>query len=188
MSDNPLAAAFASTRAILADVKPDQYDDPTPCANWQVRDLINHIVGGSYFFAHSAANGVAPDMGAETPDFTAGDVVATYDAAIAQTLDAFGAPGIDERVIKLPWGEMPGAAFRGLAMTDTFQHGWDLARATGQQPDLDQALAEQLLAGAQRAIPDSFRSPEGHVFGPVQPIADTAPAADQLAAFLGRTV
>ena len=188
MSTQPLAAAFAQTRAILANVKPDEFDKPTPCTNWKVRDLINHFVGGSYWFASSAAAGVSPDMGDETPDFTGGDVVATYDAGIAQALEAFGDPGTAGRIIKLPFGEMPGSAFMGLAMTDTFQHGWDLARATDQKPDFDQTFAEQLLAGARKAINPAFRSPEGHVFGPEQPIADTAPAADRLAAFLGRKV
>ena len=75
------------------------------------------------------------------------------------------------------------------ATTDTFTHGWDLARALGQSTDLAPDLAAGLLAGAKMAIPPSFRGEEGKAaFGAEQTAPDGACAADQLAAFLGRTV
>jgi uncharacterized protein (TIGR03086 family) len=93
-----------------------------------------------------------------------------------------------EKTLTLPFGQMPGSAFVGLATTDTFAHGWDLAKATGQNTDLAPELAGQLLVGARQAIQPAFRSEDGAVFG----LEQTAPAgacnADQLAAFLGRTV
>lgn len=92
------------------------------------------------------------------------------------------------KTISLPFGDMPGAAFVGLASTDTFVHGWDLAKATGQSTDLDSDLAAALLAQSRQSISDAFRSPEGAVFGLEQTAPDGATNADQLAAFLGRTV
>jgi hypothetical protein len=47
-----LPTALTSTRAVLANVRRDQYDDPTPCASWTVRDLVHHIVGGAHFGRH----------------------------------------------------------------------------------------------------------------------------------------
>jgi uncharacterized protein (TIGR03086 family) len=92
-------------------------------------------------------------------------------------------------MITLPFGVLPGAAFMGLATTDTFTHGWDLAKATGQDIDLDPELAGQLLAGAKATIPDAVRGADGAApFGPAMPCDDSAPSASQLAAFLGRTV
>ena len=82
-------------------------------------------------------------------------------------MTAFRADGLMERTLTLPFGQMPGSAFLGLAATDTFTHGWDLAKATGQDTDLAPDLAAALLAGA-RSIPPSFRSEDGAVFGPEQ--------------------
>jgi uncharacterized protein (TIGR03086 family) len=122
------------------------------------------------------------------PDFAAGDYVAAFDEVSTACIEAFGAPGVMERMITLPFGEMPGAAVMGLATTDTFQHGWDLAKATGQSTDLAPDLATALLAQSKAAISHAFRGPEGAPFGPEHSAPDGAPAADQLAAFLGREV
>ena len=76
MSTEVLEQAVATTRGVLANVAPDQYDRATPCASWDVRALINHVVGGTHFYV--AAMTGTPWTGATT-DYTAGDVVAAYD-------------------------------------------------------------------------------------------------------------
>ena len=158
-------------------------DAPTPCASWTVRDLVNHIVGGAHWFGTTAESG----DGTANPgdqDWTAGDIVAAFDAASSRAVAAFGAPGAQEMIMKLPFGEFPGAAFMGLATSDTFTHGWDLAKATGQSTDLDPELAEGLLANGQ--IPDEFRGDEPMPFGLKQEAPAGATAADRYAAYLGR--
>jgi uncharacterized protein (TIGR03086 family) len=190
MSTAPLEQAFADTRKVLAAVTPEQLDQSTPCQSWKVRDVINHLVGGSQWFGASVNAGVAPefDDNAMTA-FADGDYLAEFDKGIAETVAAFGAAGAQEKMVTLPFGTMPGSAFMGLATTDTFTHGWDLAKATGQSTDIDPALAEQLLAGSKMAIQDAFRGPDGKApFGPEQTAPDGASAADKLAAFLGRKV
>lgn len=182
-----LARAFASTRAVLANVTPEQLDQDTPCKSWKVRDLVNHIVGGAHWFGASTEAGESADQEA-AGDFTSGDIVASFDAGAARAVAAFGSPGAQEKIVKLPFGEFPGAAFMGLATTDTFTHGWDLAKATGQSTDLDPELAEQLLEGAKQSIPDHFRGPEPMPFGAAVEAPEGASAADRLAAFLGRQV
>ena len=183
MATEPLEQAIASTRVVLAGVSKEQLDDETPCAAWKVSDLINHIVGGQYFF-ESCAKGDVP-AGGDT-DFSSGDFVSAFDEGSQRCLAAFRVEGVMETMLTLPFGQMPGSAFVGIAATDTFTHGWDLARATGQSTDLDPALAGQLLAGAKQFIQPAFRSPDGAVFGPEQSAPDGASNADQLAAFLGR--
>ena len=59
MSTEGLEQAFASTRSVLANVKPDQMDDGTPCQSWKVRDLVNHIVMGSQWFGSTMDSGDA---------------------------------------------------------------------------------------------------------------------------------
>jgi len=185
MSTQPLQQAIATTRGVMANVTPDQLGDPTPCASWSVGQLINHIIGGQVFFT-AGLNGVTPS--AEEVDYSAGDYLSSFDTASAGALDAFGADGALTKIVKMPFGDMPGAALLGLATTDTFQHGWDLAKATGQSTELAPELAAGLLAQSQQAISDAFRGPEGAPFGPEQDCPDGASAADQLAAFLGRAV
>ncbi len=185
MSTQPLEAAIASTRSVLAGVTADQLDLDSPCREWKVRDVVNHIVGGQYFFA-SALKGEAP--GGDAPDFASGDFVAAFDEGARQCVAGFQADGAMEKIVSLPFGDMPGAAVAGLATVDTFTHGWDVAKATGQDTDLDPPLAAQLLEQSKMMIQPAFRDEEGHVFGPEQQASDDAPDADKLAAFLGRTV
>ena len=185
MSTAALEQAIASTREVLVGVSPDQLGADTPCAQWKVSDLINHVGGAQAFFT-SGASGTAPS-GEET-DYSAGDFVAAFDAGTQQCLAAFQGDGVMEKMLTLPFGQMPGSAFVGLAATDTFTHGWDLAKATGQNTDLLPALATQLLEGAKQSISPAFRSDDGAVFGHEQTAPAGASHADQLAAFLGRTV
>ena len=86
-------------------------------------------------------------------------------------------------------GEFSGAALLGLAATEQFTHGWDLARAIGQHTDLDPEFAAGLLAQARFAVTDAYRGADGvALFGPAMQAPAGASPADQLAAFLGRSV
>ena len=188
VSTDALAAAFASTRSVMLNVTPAQYGDPTPCASWDVRALINHIVAGSHYFAATARAGEPPAQ-VEPPDFTEDDPLLAFDAGITATLTAFAAPDVGAKTITLPFGTMPGAAFMRIATVDTFAHGWDLAKATGQPTDLAPGLAEELLAGVRRTLTDALRGEDGvSRFGPEVEVPESAPAADRLAGFLGRSI
>ena len=185
MSTEALERAIAATKKTLAQVSANQLTDKTPCAEWNVSGLINHIVGGQYFFAGAAA-GEAP--GEDSPDFSAGDYVAAFEEGSSKCVAAFQVPGAMEKMFTLPFGTMPGVAFAGLAAMDTFTHGWDLARATGQNTDLDPELSKQLLEGAKTNISDAIRNEQGSPFGFVQSAPAGSTAADELAAYLGRSV
>lgn len=184
MGTENLEKAIATTRGVLVGVTKQQLSDDTPCANWKVSDLINHLVGAQYFFEASVKG--ESDEG-ET-DFSATDFLSAFDEASQRSLAAFNADGAMDQTLTLPWGQMPAVAFAGLAATDTFTHGWDLARATGQSTDLAPELAARLLVGARQAIQPAFRNAEGNPFGPEQTAPVGASSADQLAAFLGRKV
>jgi uncharacterized protein (TIGR03086 family) len=187
MTTEMLERAFTSSRSVLVNLTPDQLALPTPCASWDVRALVNHMVGGPFYFAASVNDGVHPERA--PADYTAGDIVATYDDGAAQAVAAFAAPGAFERMVTLPFGTLPVSVFINIAATDTFSHGWDLARATGQSCDLDADLAAQLLERARALLPDALRGPDGKAaFGPAVDVAETASPADALAAFLGRKV
>jgi uncharacterized protein (TIGR03086 family) len=180
-----LETAIASTRSVLAGVRPDQLGDATPCAEWTVSGLINHIVGGPFFFAAALAGQTPAGDG---PDFAAGDFLAAFDDGTTQCVAGFAREGAMEESFTLPFGTMTGAQFVNLATNDIFTHGWDLAKATGQSADLDAPLATMLLAGSRHALPDAVRNAAGNPFGFATEAPSGATAADELAAFLGRDV
>src|SRR4051794_39428934 len=124
MTVEPLERAIHSTRVVLEGIKPDDLGRTTPCVSWTVSDLVNHIVGGQFFFA-TVVRGDKPTR--DQTDFAAGDFVAAFDEGSAAAVAAFSGDGALERTVHLPFGDMPGAVFLGIASTDTLVHGWDLA-------------------------------------------------------------
>jgi len=185
-----LSSAFDSTMGVLRKVEPHDLARPTPCASWDVRALINHIISAARWWA-AMVSGDPGLEAAEGADYVGGDgdFVAAYEESIRVTLGAFGAQGAAERMVTVPFGEFPGAALAQFAATDQFTHGWDLARALGQDTDLVPELAVALLGLAEVSITDALRGPDTEAsFGPERAAPDGACAADRLAAYLGREV
>lgn len=181
-----LGRACDSTLSILAAVQTTDLGRPTPCASWTVGDVVNHILGGTAFFAELAEAGVVADRG-DDPDRTAGDFSAALSQEASRLVAAFNAPGAMDKMMKMPMGELPGSVCAWIAASDIFTHGWDLAKATGQPTDLEPELAGMMLERVKQTLPDSMRGLEGQApFGPRVEVAESAPPADQLAAFLGR--
>jgi uncharacterized protein (TIGR03086 family) len=189
MSAEVLEQALAETGSVLANVSRGQMDQPTPCASWKVRDLVNHVAASPAYFAVVAESGTAPLERDAGPDLSGGDFSGTFDDDAKRAVAAFRADGAMEKMMTLPFGQMDGGHYVFVASIDMFTHAWDLAKATGQPTDLNPQLAAQLLEVARAALPDAMRGPEGQApFGPEVKIDDGAPAADRLAAFMGRTV
>lgn len=172
-------------KGVLAKVTPDQLDSPTPCERWTVADLIDHLVGSQHW-ARCALDGLGTTESGEGS--AKGDFQAAFADASARALSAFQADGALGRTVNPGFGDMPAPALLGLVTTDTFQHSWDLATATGQDNNLDPELAAQLLEGSRQMIQSAFRSDEGSIFGPEQTAPEGANPATHLAAFLGRKV
>ena len=187
MSTAHLQQTIAVTRGVLANVSADQMQNATPCDSWDVAGVINHVVSSQNFFVAGMKG--QPPTGGDT-NWAEGDFVAAFDEAAAATVACFEEDGVLQQMIAMPFGKMPGAAVMGLAITDTFTHGWDIAKATGQSTDLAPELAAGILAQARQMIQPGFRAEEdgaGPFLAEQQPV-DGSCNADQLAAFLGRTV
>jgi uncharacterized protein (TIGR03086 family) len=152
-----------------------------------VRDICNHLVGNTFYFVACLEKGGFVPPSAE--DFTAGDMVATFDDGIAEALAAFGAPGALDQSLEMHFGTIPAAVFIEIATTDALLHAWDLARATGQPDDLDPELASRQLEIARKIIFEGARGDDTQApFGPEQPAPPDATPIEALAAFLGRRV
>ena len=138
--------ALSSTRRILAGVRTDQWAAPTPCPEWDVRALTNHIVAGNWWAAELAGGRTIADVGDRLDGDVLGDnAVDEYDLSAAAAMAAFERPGAMETPCAVSYGPVPGAVYCGHRIIDVLIHGWDLARATGQSADLDPELVDASL-------------------------------------------
>jgi uncharacterized protein (TIGR03086 family) len=170
-----LSATFAER---IANVPAGAWDDPTPCPDWTVRDLVGHVVQSQGMFRTF--------VGREAPDV---DVTADPAAAF-DTVRTLVQGDLDDP-------ERAGSTFEGHFGTQTFEqavdrflvfdlvvHGWDLARATGQDDRMDPDDIVRVRAAAE-GMGDAMRSPGA--FGPELPAPPGADAQTELLAFLGRS-
>jgi uncharacterized protein (TIGR03086 family) len=169
-------SAAQKTRQTLSGVKPDQKSNSTPCTDWNVQALMDHIVAGTGF-VQSVLAGSEPSAPASA------DPVAAYDAGVASVLEAASKPGLLEGNLTTPFGEMPGRAFLLSGFMDTMVHGWDLAKATNQDTVLDPSLVEVCFA-AFNGQTDGLR--QGGAIGPEVPVADSGSTQEKLLGILGR--
>jgi uncharacterized protein (TIGR03086 family) len=179
------AVTFAG--GVVKGVPADQLTDPTPCTEWDVHALLNHLIGTVWLGEallgdRTPRHAVAPG-GLPAEDLVEGDPAAAYAASAAALLAAAGAGDTLTRAHQTPFGEMPGAVLASFFTLDVAVHGWDLATATGQAADLDPDLATHLLAFAESSITDETRAPR---LGPALPPGPDATITDRLMAFLGR--
>ncbi|OMC43523.1 TIGR03086 family protein [Mycobacterium sp. IS-2888] len=165
---------------VLANVSPDQLGAPTPCSEWTIGDLIEHVIGGNEHVGLWAQTPIEPPA---RPD----DLVAAHRGSAAAAQAVFAGPDGMSMMFKLPFAEIPGQMFIGLRTSDVLTHAWDLATATGQSTDLDPELAGEQLAAVRAFVGPQFRGP-GKPFAEEQPCPPERASADQLAAFLGRKV
>ena len=180
-----LERALARTGRTVAGTRPDQLGLRTPCPDWDVRALLNHIVGVNVFFgALVGGEGMPFQPGGAPPELIGDDYVGAYDRSVHVALDAYRAHGALQRVVHAPIGDLPGNVAVGINLVDNLGHGWDLARATDQDASIDDDLAEFALALAHQVVRDEFRN--GQAFGAVVPVPEDAPMTDRLVAFLGR--
>ena len=179
--------AIGSTAGIVTAVRLDQAGAATPCTEWDVRDLLNHMIGTLWlsealFTDRAPRYPMAP--GALPPaDLAGDDPAAAYTEASAAALTAAAADDNLTRVHPTPLGDMPGPALAGFTTLDILVHGWDLAKATGQPAELDETVAAHVMAFAEQAITQDTRAPR---IGPAVPAPAGAPLTNRLVAFLGR--
>lgn len=149
-------------------------DAATPCDKWNVRELMNHMLETQQYFVNSARGQQdASPPGQNPPTLLGDDPVDDFMKARAETLHTFGADGVIEKT-----GQSIGIAF-----SDQLLHGWDLARATGQDTTMPKGLAE----AAYKMIHGRFTDEERKgVFSPEVTVAPDASAQEKLLAYSGR--
>ncbi|MCW2947036.1 MAG: hypothetical protein JWR24_3753 [Actinoallomurus sp.] len=172
----------AMAAGVISQISPDQLRDATPCADWDVRAVINHLVNSNLRFAGIVTGEPAPASG---EDVLGQDYLADFGDSFDRLCEAFDREGVLEQTFPTPFGEGPGALLVTMRVSELTIHSWDLAAATGQPRDLDAelvAFADKSMRS--RPIPRGGQSP----FAEEVSVPDGATAADRLAAYAGRRV
>jgi len=165
-----------SLGAVIAGIAPEQLDRPTPCAEFTVRGVLEHMVGGATMFAASY-RGAAPT----DPDLA--DVLGAIGPTLEDLGAAMNAPGALDRTIAAPFGEVPGDMFARFVVFDGLVHGWDLATATGQPYDPPEELVAEVEAFARGQL-DALR--DGETFAEAVEAPSGATPIERLVAYTGR--
>ena len=176
------AQASGTVIAVVSAVRDDQLGLATPCPEWDVRTVINHIVLGGTRVAAWLTGQPAPPWEA---DYLGADFKSDVTAAASRAGEAFGSPGALDREVQAAFGLAPGKLLVRMLVNEFLTHGWDVANATGQSTDLAPEIAELALADSRARFGGGPRQPGGP-FGPERAAAADGTAADGLAAFLGR--
>ncbi|MDR2984494.1 MAG: TIGR03086 family protein, partial [Nocardiopsaceae bacterium] len=130
--------ALDSTGRVVAGISADQLDLTTPDADWDVRALLNHVVGGNLWAAELAAGNTIDEVGERLDgDLIGTDPAAAYDRSATTAAAVFETPGAMDAPCAVSYGPVPGSVYAGHRFVDVLIHGWDLAEATGQDTSLD---------------------------------------------------
>jgi len=156
-----------------ADGAQDALDADTPCDGWDVRTLMNHMLQTQRYFVGSARGEEVAPPGGRPPVLLGPDPSADFRAAREETLAVFGEDGVVDRT---------GPAL-GIAACDQLLHGWDLAKATGQDVIMPNGLADAAYEIVHGAFTDDQRQ---GVFGPEIQVGPDALPQEKLLAFTGR--
>jgi uncharacterized protein (TIGR03086 family) len=179
-----MTSAAAETARIVAGVAPGQLADPTPCTDWDVRALLNHIILWTAYSAEQRAHGGSVAEELMSKDFAADPGFADdYAAQVAKALAAWSDQAAWDRELNVMGSATPAADVAELLIAETVLHGWDLAVATGQKYRCDDATAAVVLR-AVAAQAELYRQYQG--FADPVTVADDAPAFDRALALSGR--
>jgi uncharacterized protein (TIGR03086 family) len=167
---------------LIDQIAAGQWMAPTPCTEWNVRDLVNHLAGMNLVLVALFEGSPMPERGA---DRLGADPAGAYRRSAAALQAAAARPGVLERSQSTRVGAATGAERLQWRIVDLLVHGWDLAQATGVAVELPDDLVEQALTLVRARLPSQ---PRAGRFADPQPIRDDAPAIDRLAALTGRPV
>ncbi|MEO8692336.1 MAG: TIGR03086 family metal-binding protein [Acidimicrobiales bacterium] len=169
---------------LVDGISPEQIDRRTPCTNFTVGGVLEHMIGGATAFAPLfRGEGQPASPGTTAPTGTLQD---RWRAAMADLLDAVHSDGAAERIIAAPFGEVPGSVFARFVAFDGLVHGWDLATATGQRYTPRDELVREVDAFARQALAPGMR--DGDTFAAETEVPAAASVLEQLVAFSGRHV
>src|SRR6266576_1816747 len=137
------AQALDVTGRIVTGIPAGRWHAATPCAGWDALALLNHVVSGNLWAAELAAGTTIESVGGRLDgDVLGPDPARSYATSAKAAAAAFLRPAALDAPCAVSYGPVPGSVYAGHRFIDVFVHGWDLAVATGQNPELDPALMQ----------------------------------------------
>ncbi len=184
MDEKQLQQAAEGFERRLATVAPDGWNAATPCTEWDVRALVNHVVNELRWIPPLLDGLTIAEVGDRFDgDLLGADPVAAYRSAMNDAVSAAAQPGAGERAVHLSFGDFPGSEYLSQIVSDLTIHTWDLARGAGADDRLDEDLVDAVTAYLAPQA-EAWRS--GGAFGPLVDVPDGADAQTKLLAVTGR--
>jgi uncharacterized protein (TIGR03086 family) len=181
-----MASAAAETARVVngAPTGTEALDAPTPCPDWDLRTLLNHTILWTSYSAERRARGESVAQELMDKDFAADPGFREdYARQIGKAVEAWSDPQAWEGDRSVMGSATPATEVGAMLIMEMALHGWDVAKATGQQYHADDALAETLLETVQ-AQAEMFRKYQG--FAAAIETKPDAPAFDRAVALSGR--
>lgn len=172
--------------SLVHQVGDEQWDRPTPCSEWDVRALVNHLVYEARWVKPLLDGMTIAEVGDRFDgDLLGGDPGTAYDAAVAEASAAVKEPGALDRTVHLSYGDTPAADYLTQLTSDFVVHAWDLARGIGADDTLEPDMVEFVYSAAEPMA--DMLAASGLFDPPVEVGADADPQTKLLALF-GRRV
>jgi len=179
-----MAAAAAEAARVVAGAAGTALDQKTPCPDWDLRTLLNHMILWTSYSAERRAHGESVAEELMSKDFTAEPgYVQAYQAQLDKAVQAWSSPDAWAGDRDVMGNATPAADIGAMLIMEMVLHGWDIAQATGQDYRCDDAVAANVLQTVE-AQGEMFRQYEG--FAAAVPVPDDATAFDHALALSGR--
>lgn len=179
-----MAAAADEAALLVSKVSTDQLSAVTPCTEWDLRSLLNHLILWTAYSAERRARDEPVSDELLNRDFVAApDFGRDYAAQLDKAVAAWSDPAAWERSLNVMGSPTPAADVAALLLAETVLHGWDVAAATGQEYACADNVAEAVLE-AVTANAELFRQYKGFA-DPVE-MPESASLLDRALAASGR--
>lgn len=176
--------ALAFMTATVYGIAGEAWNSPSPCDEWTVRDVVNHITAEN-LWAEPLMDGKTIDQVGDQfdGDVLGDDPLAAWDLAAKGAASAFARTGAAQAVVHVSWGDISGRQYLEQMTTDLIIHGWDVLRGSGQ----DDEIPEELVATAIEMLRPVVDSGEAAtVFKPPVEVGERADTQTKLLAMAGR--
>jgi uncharacterized protein (TIGR03086 family) len=178
-------AAMDATQRYVAGVPSDKWTNPTPCDEWDVRDVVSHVVSGNLWLGELFNGKTIEEVGdVFEGDVLGDDPVGAYKRSVEIAKAAVSAPGAMDATTHLSFGDVPGSEYASQMFLDLLIHGWDIAAGSGQDRTLNADLVRACYPVAEKM---TSVARETGAYGDDLGVTDESDLQTKLLGLLGRS-